>query len=139
MHFNFMTVIKQGFIISPVILFAVYLHFQYQINNLELFLFLMVTVLPLMIMFRYFQKEMKILARIASLQINDSKATKKNQLLLMNIMEKLADPILILDSRNRIVMANKSAHDLLGSQILKQQISVFIRNSNLEENPGKSA
>lgn len=133
MHYNFWTMVRQGLIISPLILFGVYLHVQYKINNIELILFVMVTALPLIVMLRYFQKEMKILARIASLQTNDSKATKKNQLLLMNIMEKMSDPILILDSRNRIVMANKSAHDLLGNQILKQEISVFIRNSNLEE------
>ena len=138
MHYNFWTVVRQGLIISPLVLFGVYLHVQYQINNFELILFVMVTALPLIIMLRYFQKEMKILARIASLQTNDSKATKKNQLLLMNIMEKLSDPILILDSRNRIVLANKSAHDLLGNQILKQKISVFIRNSNLEETLKKS-
>ena len=114
---------KLAFIICPLILFSIYLEMQHKITNLELIMFFMVTTLPLIFIFRNFQKK---LIHLNQKQIQDINTTKENQLLLENIMEKLSDPILILDSLNHIVMANKSAHKLLGKKILKQEIATFI-------------
>ncbi len=127
--FNFIRLLKFLFVLSPIILFGLYLQAQHKINDLELVIYFMVAILPLVASIRYFRRKLAFLDRQTILQIHDNKATKENQLLLTKIMEKLSDPLLILDSTNRILMANKSAHDLLGKQILKQNISVFIRNS----------
>ncbi len=93
----------------------------------------MAATLPVIIIIRHFQKKLKLLNLKATVHISDNKATRENQLLFMNIMKRLSDPILILDNLNHIIMANKSAHELLGNDILKQEISIFIRNSNLTE------
>ena len=128
--FNFIRSMKLAFIICPLILFSIYLEMQHKITNLELIMFFMVTTLPLIFIFRNFQKK---LIHLNQKQIQDINTTKENQLLLENIMEKLSDPILILDSLNHIVMANKSAHKLLGKKILKQEIATFIQNPALIE------
>lgn len=133
MEFNLIRLMKLILMICPLIFFGVYLLVQHEINNLELIILFMAATLPLIFITRHFQEKLKLLDRKATIQTNDNKATKENQLLLMNIMKKLTDPILILDNRKRIIMANKSANELLGNHILKQEISVFIRNSNLEE------
>ena len=127
--FNFIRLLKFLFVLSPIIFFGIYLQVQHKINDLELIIYFVVAVLPLVASIRYFLHKLAVLDRQTILQIHDNKATKENQLLLTKIMEKLSDPLLILDSTNRVLMANKSAHDLLGKQILKQNISVFIRNS----------
>ena len=130
---NFQELMKLFFILSPPVTFMIYLHVQHTINTLELIIFFMVTALPVIMTVQHFQRKLALLDRETTLQIHDHRAAKKNQILLMNIMEKLSDPILILDSADRILMANKSAHSLLGQQILKQNISVFIRNSILDD------
>ncbi len=115
----------------PFFTFLAYLYFQYNLSKLELSIFCIAFIVPIALSITYFQKKMDSISREATLQLHDNKATKNSQLLLLNIMEKLPDPLLILDNDNRILMANKSAHNLLGSQILKQNISVFIRNVDL--------
>lgn len=136
-QFNFLRSLKIMLVICPVFLFSVYLLIQYEINNLELALLLGVTWLPLIIVIRHFRKKLTLLNQHGVLQNNDTKTTKENQILLM-IMEKLSDPILILDSFNQIVMANKSAHKLLGKKLLKQEISTIIGNPLLDKSLQKA-
>ncbi len=129
---NYIRLIKLALISSPLFLFMIYLYQMEKLTAQELVIFTIILTLPIIIIIRYFLEKLAALDRQATLQIHDSNITKDRQLLLMNIMEKLSDPLLILDSSNRILMANKSAHTLLGDHILKQEISVFIRNSDLE-------
>lgn len=131
--FDLKDLIKLAAILCPFIVFSFYLRLQHQINTLELLFFFMVIFLPLIIIVWHFQTKLTLLDRKTTLQIHDNKATKENQILLMTIVEKLSDPLLILDANDRILMANKSAHRLLGNQILKQNISVFIRNSIFDD------
>jgi len=125
--------IKLALISLPLALFIGYLYWHYKLSNWELVALLTAIWIPLLLIIKHYQSSLDFLSRHATLQFHDNKATKDSQLLLMSIMEKLSDPLLILDSHNRILMANKSAHELLGNHILKQDISVFIRNSNLDE------
>ncbi|MCF6216242.1 MAG: ATP-binding protein [Emcibacter sp.] len=129
---NYTRLIKLVIISSPLFLFIIYLFQMEKLTLQELVIFIITLALPIIIIIRYFLEKMAALDRQTTLQIHDSNINKNRQLLLMNIMEKLSDPLLILDSHNRILMANKSAHILLGDHILKQEISVFIRNSDLE-------
>ncbi len=129
---NYIKLMKLAVISSPLILFIIYLYQTEKMTAQELGVFTLLLALPVIIIIRYFLERLATLDRQSTLQIHDSNITKDRQLLLMNIMEKLSDPLLILDSNNRILMANKSAHTLLGDHILKQEISVFIRSPDLE-------
>lgn len=131
--FNLQDLIKLLFILSPPVIYIAYLRSQHTINIPELIIFFMVTALPVIMIIQHYQRKMALLDRESTLQTHDNRATKENQILLMNIVEKLSDPLLILDSTDRILMANKSAHALLGKQILKQNVSVFIRNAILDD------
>ncbi len=138
MKFDFIRLIKLVFIISPVLFFSIYLTYHHKINNLELILFVVLITLPLIFLARYFQKKINQLEQNRSLKSSYSKSTEDNQLLLTENMEKLSDPILILDELNQIVMANKSACELFGNQILQKEISALIRNSYLEDTMQKA-
>jgi len=133
MDIRFFRIIKLAFLLGPLILFMSYLLVRQKINDLDFVVFIIVTMLPLTVLIRHFQNRLAVLDRNTMLQIHDNQATRDSQILLMNIMEKLSDPLLILGSRNQILMANKSAHDLFGNHIMKQNIAVFIRNSRLED------
>ncbi|MFC7049365.1 sensor histidine kinase [Emcibacter nanhaiensis] len=80
---------------------------------------------------RRYEEEIAELRRKTILQEHESRDTRASQFLLTNIMENLTDPFLLLDSRKRILMANKSAIDMLGADILRKDISLFIRNPDV--------
>jgi len=129
---------RLAIISSPLLIFLIFLSARGKINGQELSIFIALLVLMLVYILFYFNKKLEALDRKTTLQIHDNKQTRENQLLLMSIMENLSDPLLLLDASNRILMANKSANTLLGDQILRQDISLFIRNSNLYEALGKT-
>lgn len=133
MHFKPFTAIKLILLPCPLALFMAYLVVREKITYPDLVLFILVTALPVIILLRHFHNRLTVLDRNTMLQIHDNQATRESQILLMNIMERLSDPLLILGTRNQVLMANKSAHELLGDHILKQDISVFIRNSTLKD------
>lgn len=119
------------FITSPFLLFVIYLYKNNKVSNLEIFVFLITILIPLIILIKHFKKRIELLDRKATLHIHDNKVAKDRQLILMNIMEKMTDPLLILDSRNRILMANEAAHILLGQDILRQDIALYIKDPKL--------
>lgn len=138
MHFKPFTVLKLILLLCPLVLFMAYLVAREKINHSDLALFILVATPPVIILVRHYHNRLAILDRNTTLQIHDNQATRESQFLLMNIMERLSDPLLILGVRNQILMANKSAHELLGGHILKQNISALIRNATLEDAIGKA-
>ncbi|WP_417318984.1 sensor histidine kinase [Emcibacter sp.] len=89
------------------------------------------TFISMIYLNRRYEEENAELRRKTILQEHESRDTRASQFLLTNIMENLTDPFLLLDSRKRILMANKSAINMLGSDILRKDISLFIRNPDV--------
>ena len=89
------------------------------------------TFISMIYLNRRYEEEIAELRRKTILQEHESRDTRASQFLLTNIMENLTDPFLLLDSRKRILMANKSAIGMLGAEILRKDISLFIRNPDV--------
>ncbi|WP_138380223.1 sensor histidine kinase [Luteithermobacter gelatinilyticus] len=102
------------------------------------FVLSIVFILCLFQLSRKYEQEMAELRRKIILQEHESRDTKASQLLLTSIMENLADPFLLLDARKRILMANKSALDMLGHDILRKDLSLFIRSHEVNDAIGET-
>ncbi|WP_321389643.1 sensor histidine kinase [Emcibacter sp.] len=97
------------------------------------FILSVLTFISMIYLNRRYEEEIAELRRKTILQEHESRDTRASQFLLTNIMENLTDPFLLLDSRKRILMANKSAINMLGTDILRKDISLFIRNHDVND------
>jgi len=112
----------------PIIFFIIILDVADIINEATAIFLSLAIIVTVLIIHRRYQDDMAELRRKAILQEHDSRDTKESQSLLNSVMENLSDPFMLLDTRKRILMANKSAKAMFGSDIMRKDLSLYIRN-----------
>jgi len=90
-----------------------------------------IALITLFIINRSFAETLALQDRKSALYKHDNKDIKATQSLLSNIIDNLADPFLLLDSKQKILMANGSAKKIYGRDILKNNIDLYIRNQDV--------
>lgn len=120
-----------SFVLLPVLLFLVYLTYSEQLSILNAFILTFLLMGTTTLLVRKYSRTLNELHRQSNLRERDNKSTQASQSLLARMVENLPDPFLLLDHKKKILMANQAARDMFGPDILRKDITLYIRNHDV--------
>lgn len=119
------------FVAVPPLMFLAYLTYSEQLSVLNAFILTFLLMVCTIIIVRKYLRTLDELHRQSNLRERDNKSTLASQALLARMVENLPDPFLLLDHKKKILMANHAARDMLGPDILRKDITLYIRNHDV--------
>lgn len=121
------------FVVLLPLLHLGYLTYSGQLSVLNAFILTFLLMVCTIFVVRKYVRALDGLHRQSNLRERDNKNTQASQALLARMVENLPDPFLLLDHKKKILMANHAARDMLGPDILRKDITLYIRNHDVGE------
>ncbi|MAU41797.1 MAG: PAS domain-containing sensor histidine kinase [Kordiimonas sp.] len=112
----------------PIFCLLIILLLSEVITGALFFLIGLAAFLTLLWIHSSYSHELDQLRRLSSVQEKDSETTRKYHSLLNNILENVTDPIILIESKRRILTANQAALDTFGADMLRKNISLYLRS-----------